>query len=66
MKAGDLAHQPPSSFAMTSALSSTVTAIELYEFPKVMPMATRSLGATTGLEAPFSLMVTRVWEFVFG
>jgi hypothetical protein len=39
---------PPSSLAMTSALSSTVYAMELLELPKVMPITTRSPGAGPG------------------
>jgi hypothetical protein len=39
-------YAPPSSLAMTSALSSLVVyAIELFELPKAMPMACRSLEA---------------------
>lgn len=36
---------PPSSFAITSALSSTVCAIELLELPKAIPITVRSPGA---------------------
>lgn len=43
---------------MTSALSSTVYAIELLELPKVMPIATRSAGTVLGPVAPFSLIWT--------
>lgn len=45
---------PPSSLAITSALSSTVQAMELLELPKVIPMTVRSLGATLTLD---SLMI---------
>lgn len=42
---------PPSSLAITSALSSLVYAMELLELPKVIPMTVRSPGA--GRESPF-------------
>lgn len=42
---------------MTSALSSTVYAMELLELPKVMPITVRSPGAGAALEAPVSLIV---------
>ena len=48
---------PPSSLAMTSALSSLVWAIELLELPKVMPITTRSAGSGPGL-LPFSAIVS--------
>lgn len=43
---------------MTSALSSLVWAIELFELPKVMPITTRSAGSGPGL-LPFSAIVSR-------
>jgi hypothetical protein len=46
---------PPSSFAMTSTLPSAVyAAIELFELPKAMPIATRSPGSGPGVAAPVS------------
>lgn len=59
-------HVPPSSLAMTSALSSIVYAIELLELPKVMPMATRSLGPAVDAAASFSLISTVVKESTSG
>lgn len=50
-----LVHLPPSSLAMTSALSSIVYAMELLELPKVMPMATRSPEPALAVAA-FSLI----------
>jgi hypothetical protein len=44
---------PPSSLAMTSALSSIVVyAIELFEFPKEIPIACRSPGVVPLADAP--------------
>lgn len=47
---------------MTSALSSTVYAMELLELPKVMPMATRSPGPPVDAAASFSLISTVLKE----
>lgn len=51
---------PPSSLAITSALSSTVKAMELLELPKVIPMATRSPGSTPALTPLLSDIAKRV------
>ena len=63
------ASSPPSSFAITSALSSTVTAIELLELPKEIPMTVRSPGAEAGCAAVESAMwkvCVWVWVYVEG
>lgn len=59
-------HLPPSSLAMTSALSSIVYAMELLELPKVMPMATRSPGPAVDAAASLSLMSTVIERFELG
>ena len=53
---------PPSSFAITSALSSDVVyAIELLEFPKEIPMAWRSEGVVPFVAAVSEDMISLVW-----
>lgn len=54
-----LLHIPPSSLAITSALSSMVYAMELFELPKVMPMATRSPAS---LSLMFAVLLDRLVE----
>jgi hypothetical protein len=50
MGAGGWDDAPPSSLAMTSALPSPVVkAMELYELPKDMPIATRCAGSVCAL-----------------
>ena len=54
---------PPSSFAMTSALSSTVVyAIELLEFPKEIPMACLSAGLAPLVGAGSPILFDLKWR----
>jgi hypothetical protein len=49
---------PPSSLAITSALSSIVVyAIELFEFPNEIPIACRSLGVVPLADAPSAVIL---------
>ena len=53
---------PPSSLAMTSALSSIVVyAIELFEFPKEIPIACRSPGEVPLADAPSAAILLEVF-----
>lgn len=50
---------PPSSLAITSALSSIVVyAIELFEFPKEIPMACLSPGVVPFADAPSAAILS--------
>jgi hypothetical protein len=63
MKQCVLEHIPPSSFAMTSALSSIVVyAMELLELPKEIPMAVRSPGVGPFVTASSDAIVSTSWK----